>query len=454
LTRPLALALTLWTLGNLSAAAVTHRKPAKRHAARRTASRKAAKQGSLRRIAARAPVSAPVRLQSAGWANAQLERPGVGAIENPAALVPFFEQLYRAEHGESGRPVRILHFGDSHTAADDWTGMMRALLQSRFGSGGAGYSLVGRPWPSYRRLDVRSNGSRGWTGAGMVRHEGDGRHGLGGISLMTSSAGQTASLLAEGERVELFYWRQPGGGEIQISDNGLPLERISTAGEEGPSYFERRVEPGTHRFEVETLTAGPVRLFGWVTENRRGVTYEMLGINGAEAAMPLGWDEALFSAHLQRRDPALIVLAYGTNEAGHPDWTPESYRRMFHALIERLRRGAPAASILVIGPPDRWYRVRGRWVPLQKVDMIVEAQRDVALAGGCAFWDWRERMGGPGAMPRWVQAGLAQPDHVHLTGAGYRMLGEALYRELMSQYGAFAAARGSLAEIGNNGQEK
>ena len=42
-------------------------------------------------------------------------------VESPAALIPFFEQLYRLQAGKASNPVRILHYGDSHTAADEWT---------------------------------------------------------------------------------------------------------------------------------------------------------------------------------------------------------------------------------------------------------------------------------------------------------------------------------------------
>ncbi len=60
-----------------------------------------------------------------------------------------------------------------------------------------------------------------------------------------------------------------------------------------------------------------------------GVTYETLGINGAQASIMLNWNEAVLRSNIERRNPSLIVLAYGTNEAGRKDWTLESYRDMF-----------------------------------------------------------------------------------------------------------------------------
>ena len=50
-------------------------------------------------------------------------------------------------------------------------------------------------------------------------------------------------------------------------------------------------------------------------ENRRGLTFETLGINGAQANVISGWNEAVWAAEVAARNPALVILAYGTNEA-------------------------------------------------------------------------------------------------------------------------------------------
>jgi lysophospholipase L1-like esterase len=365
-------------------------------------------------------------------------------VENAAALVPFFELLYRHQKGEIPGPVRILHYGDSHTAADEWTGDLRAHFQGKFGDGGSGYSFAGRPWNGYRREDVRTGSSRGWHTDGLVGRAGDGMYGLGGVSMTTKSPHEAVYLLADGQQFELFYLQQPGGGSLQIYDDGNPVERISTDGEEGPGYYRYETVPGTHKFEVETLDHAPVRLFGWVAENSTGVTYETLGINGASASIMLDWNDPLLRSNIERRNPSLIVLAYGTNEAGRKGLTLEGYRDMYTQMIGRLREAAPTATILIIGPPDRYLHTRKGWIAMDGIDTIVEAQRQVASATGCAFWDLRAKMGGKGSMLQWVQAGMAQFDHVHFTGAGYKMLGDAVFRDLISQFDLFLKARADI----------
>lgn len=394
-----------------------------------------------------APVSSKTRAAAHDFVLENVANSADIPVENAAALIPFFEQLYRRQQGSSMGPLRVLQYGDSHTAADEWTGELRTRFQEKFGDGGSGFSLAGRPYAGYRRFDVRSGSTRGWHTDGLVGHPGDGIYGLGGISLSVRAPHEDVFVEADAHDFELFYYQQPGGGTLQLYDNGVPVDRIPTDGEPAPAYYHFEPEPGQHKLEVETLDRAPVRLFGWVAEKPSGITYETLGINGAEASILLGWNQETLKSNIERRNPALIVLAYGTNEAGHKVWTLESYRDKFSELLSRVREAAPTAAILVIGPPDRDQRVKRVWHPLDGVDMIVEAQRQAAAANRCAFWDLRAKMGGKGSMQQWVSGGLAANDHVHFSGMGYRMLGDAIFRDVMSQYDVFLKARESILAV-------
>jgi lysophospholipase L1-like esterase len=386
-------------------------------------------------------VSPATRREAAEGVGEKLTAGAEVPVENPAALVPFFEQLYRHQNGDLAGPLKLLQYGDSHTAADDWTGDIRNHFQEMFGDGGSGYSFAGSPYRGYRRFDLRSGATKGWATGGVMGRAGDGIHGLGGISISAHAPRESVYLSVECQTFELYYLKQPGGGGVQIFDNGMPVEQVSTEGAIGPGYYRYETEPGPHRFEVETLDAAPVRLFGWVAEKATGVTYESLGINGGQASVVLGWNIDILQANLEHRNPALIVLAYGTNEAGNKGWTVERYRLLYVQLIRRLRQAAPTATILVLGPPDRYIHTRAGWTVLTGIDTIVEAQRQAALSEGCAFWDMRAKMGGSGSMRQWVQAGMGQPDYVHFTTPGYRKIGDAVFRDLMSQYDIFVKVR-------------
>ncbi len=128
----------------------TKKKPAKKPARK---ARKKIHEAHVRHYAA-PRVSASVRTASLQKVALQLDERPDPAIDRPGTLVPFFERLYRLSAGDSPA-VHILHFGDSHTASDDWTGVLRDLFQNRFGNGGAGFSFAGIPFKGYRRFDVR-----------------------------------------------------------------------------------------------------------------------------------------------------------------------------------------------------------------------------------------------------------------------------------------------------------
>jgi len=152
---------------------------------------------------------------------------------------------------------------------------------------------------------------------------------------------------------------------------------------------------------------------------------ETLGVNGAQTTILLNANEQIWASEVAARAPALIILAYGTNEAISHLWTAEQYRADLTEVIARVRRAAPNASILLIGPPDC-----GKLAALPHLTEVIDIQRDLANTLNVAFWDWRTQMGGPRVVTLWVRAGLSQPDCIHFTGEGYRLLGTTLFNQL------------------------
>jgi len=445
----LALSSAGW-IARLDAAPAKRKAPAKRvaPATRRTA-------GSLRKSQPAAPpVSSSTRAAALQQVQNSMDAgPRATFIEHPAALIPFFEQLRRLESREAAAGVLpILAFGDSHTAADEWTDAMRQAFQQRFGDGGSGFTMAGRI-AGYRRYDVKQGNSIGWAHQGLLSPYSDGLHGMAGVSFQSRRAGEASYIASSANRVELHYYRQPGGGALSLMSNGQPLQTISTDGPQGFGVFEQKVGAGAHRFEVQTLDNQPVRLLGWVAEKDRGVTVEPLGINGAQFGTFRHWNPQLLTSQVSRRSPALILLAYGTNEASNRDLTYEGYKATVSAFLRQLRQAAPTASILVLGPPDRMSRTRAGAVPFPGFSRIVQAQRDAARENNCAFWDLQTRMGGIGSLQRWVTAGAAQGDYVHFTTPGYRLIGSTFFNDLMDAYVSFQQARQRIftsASVKNN----
>jgi lysophospholipase L1-like esterase len=377
--------------------------------------------------------------------------PLVQPIENAKNLKHFFEALAKIDDGSAQSDVRIIQLGDSHTAADIGTNAARHALQTRFGDGGRGFVALGRPWKTYGQEGVtHERASKEWQaerGKPMGgRFVGDGMYGLAGWSIVTSKKGLLSSDLdAPSSGIEVAYLDSPNGGSFDLSVDGAKMGHVSTRDSSVKSGFSSFTFPdGPHHIELQTLGDGPVRIFGAAYDRaQNGVTLDALGINGERAINLLDWNETHFAEQLRHRDPQLVVLAYGTNEAGDSTSSAE-YEQTLVELMGRIARAVPSASCLMIGPQDRSMKTDAGWVTMPKVLDVIATQKRVAQAAGCAYFDQFEAMGGAGSMATWAteipQRGRG--DHVHLTRTGYVDLGNAFANAVMKSYDEWRVANG------------
>ena len=237
------------------------------------------------------------------------------------------------------------------------------------------------------------------------------------------------------------------------------------------------VPDGSHKLTLEHGGAGVVDLFGVALERMRpGVVIDGLGVVGRRLGSLRSWDWSVIGEQLSTRDPRLVVLQYGTNEADDPDLDLEAMARYFDDTILRIRASAPTASILILGPPDMGVREAGKacdrmkpkagqpegtvipeceWRTPAVLGNIIAVEHAAALRNKVAFFDTFAAMGGADKMHGWVTAEpkVAYKDHVHLSDIGYGVWADALANALLDDYARFRdrasprarAARGSRA---------
>ena len=389
---------------------------------------------------------------------------GPSAVEDPTghALDAFFAQLARTERkevsagsdagGGAAGITRILHYGDSVITSDLISGTMRRRFQDRFGDSGHGFVLTANPWEWYFHNDVVHSASEGWNISRITGpFSGDHIYGLGGVSFHTA-AGASASFAtpAKGDygrkvsRFDVYYLEQPNGGDMELAVAGLEPETVSTRGASKASrVYTKHVPDGAAALTLRTRGNGDVRVFGVALErDEPGVVYDALGANGARARLWDQMDGAHWADQMALRKPALIILQYGTNESEDGGVQVEAYTRQLGALIEKVKTGAPGASVMVASPLDRAEKTESGGFRTRKVIVqLVELQRKIALEHQVAFFNTYEAMGGSGSMARWVHATpqLGSWDLTHPTPAGGEMVGNLMFKALMAGYTAHVA---------------
>jgi lysophospholipase L1-like esterase len=390
----------------------------------------------------------------------------------PQALDGLFEKVDALRRKKAGEPVRIAHFGDSHTAADLLTGRVRTLLQGRFGDAGRGFLLFGKPWAGYWPSRAETGQSEGWTGSNALfigiagMESSHGVYGLGGGALCTAEADREAwILLADpGELAGTVYFaNQPGGGTFVLETGGADPVRISTRTAEKSlgSRPWRMADGAARELRVRTQGDGPVCLLGATVERPGpGLVYDSLGLNGARLTHLGEWDPWV-TPMLADRSYDLLVLSYGSNEA-EDDWLDlDDYARRGDDALERLRAALPRADCLLVGAPPSGRPGEGGPRFHERLLQIRAVQRELAAKHGCAWFDTLRWMGGPKAFADWMEnptaivlalangydlatahallyrggpTPLFAGDAVHLTPSGYDLVADLLYGAFMRSY--------------------
>jgi lysophospholipase L1-like esterase len=369
-----------------------------------------------------------------------LARTPVALLEdNNHALDHFYQALWRTEKGQPDAVTRIVHYGDSPTTADLVTGDVRKMLQKRFGDAGHGFILAAKPWAWYQHRDVRLSAS-GWHDVPASRFEArDGFFGLGGVSFTGSANASTKIVLEDPghSRFEVWYLRQPDGGVLTFWADGRQLGRVDTSGSsKEPGFAPFTVAAGVSNLELR-VERGPVRVFGITAEKAGpGVVYDSLGLNGASiTVLSRMFNQAHWAEELRHRNPDLVVLNYGTNEADFAEFIDNAkrYEPELRTAIARLRQALPEASVLVMSPMDRGQRSGpGVIETMATIPHIVAIQRRVARETGCGFFDTFAAMGGEGTMARWytAQPRLVSADLIHPYPEGGRKIAAIFAREV------------------------
>lgn len=331
--------------------------------------------------------------------------------------------------------LNIITFGDSHSAADFFTGKLRELLQNRFGDAGIGWispmfvSGQNHTAVSWKTRNWRLFNSRFVTDKDFV---------MGGYIAMPIDNGSYLQVIPK--NIERFQpWR------VKMMIKPLKYNTIQ-AFDANNTPLDLKLKSNLYQWQsVNIITTMPLRIEAqpesveigsfWLQKmNRSGVILSSIAGNGAKLSIWQRWSPQWLS-ELSATQSDLVILEYGTNESFDSPKSIDSFERTLLLNIRHIRERLPKAAILLMSAPDTMLskstseNCQDR-LP-QNYQMIRKIQQSVAKKEKLLYWDWQTAMGGNCIIEKWYMLGLARSDYVHLTKDGYYASANILYRDLM-----------------------
>ena len=357
------------------------------------------------------------------------------------------------------RRLTILQLGDSHTAADFFSGRVRERLQQAFGAGGEAFVVPGKPHAGVRSALFSSEATDDWAYEALQRSDDRKRFHLSGFNALAHHASATLTIRSRGgrayDRADIAFVEQPGGGKAEVLLDGASAGEVNLDGGSGRLVtFEARPKGGQgfHEVAVRAVDDNAVAVTGVkIGREGEGVSYLSIGYPGATVQLLQKLDSGNVAEDLRELQPDVVVLAFGTNEGFNDNLDVNTYIAQYEEIVRRLQALRPGLKIVMIGPADA-ARPSGlchaegvgqkcgsaatvqtvsadagtgncRFPVPPKLNLVREAQRKLAAKLGAAFWDWSSVQPGPCGAQVWAAASppLMAHDFVHMTLDGYKL---------------------------------
>lgn len=382
---------------------------------------------------------------------------------DPCWFDRFFSILETAK--DSGAVVRIVHYGDSQLEGDRITSAARELFQSLWGGTGPGMlpPLADIPSMAFKNHSTGSLTRHRIFGTEEERAAGNK---YGPLAQTTDLRGSATFTFRRNTRAKEF----PHAGKFRQvrmlaskanlktkliysaavqdtveQDSSLEIRTVTKKFQALPPDIETfpNLSVYTWKLQHETSSAtlnvsGNAELYTIALDSTGGIAMDNVAMRGSSGTIFTKMDNSLLGSSLKAVNAKLIIMEYGGNlvpsvSKSNLDWV----ERILERQIQAVKKAAPNADILFIGPADMSKKINGKWTSFPSLEMTVETIRNVALKNGCAYWDMYRVMGGHNAMLSWVQEKLGGPDYIHFTRAGAARIGELLYSSIKLHYDYF-----------------
>ncbi|MES2566019.1 MAG: GDSL-type esterase/lipase family protein [Bacteroidota bacterium] len=375
-----------------------------------------------------------------------------------SAMTNFFTSLSNLSSEE--KSIRILHYGDSQIEGDRISDYLRLKLQGQFGGEGPGLISFMPVAPS---VVNKISWSAGWERypvfAGKdkrVKHNNFGalahitrfynyapitdttQFKSAWVKVVTSKNGGPKA--AAYKKIKLFYGGALAKTHVELYENGTLNASDSLVAGGNFNIKEFNLNQGALLQEFKFKGKDSPDFYGVSLEGNKGVMVDNFGLRGSSGTF---FNQINFGQLKQFYDylnAKLIILQFGGNSLPYitTKEQADNFGNYLKAQILIIKKLAPQASILVIGPADMSVKIGTEYQTHPQLENLRDAIKKSAFDTDCAFFDMYNCMGGKNSMLAWVEQGIGAKDYIHFSSGGARKIAVLLYSSLMSDYNEFA----------------
>ena len=384
--------------------------------------------------------------------------------DSKAPMYRFFAALDSLRGGKD-TVLTIVHLGDSHIQAGNYSGRLMRLLQQQFGNAGRGWiapfklSRTNEPDDYFISSVIRE-----WTAGRCIQPVRKCPIGPGGIGIQSVSPSINFDIIMAPNNGAGYSFNQVviyrGEKSMPMLPAGGMKDSVETFLSPAPSVAGVIADTFRLSCMVDTLQLQSTRrkpgtdtllpassfknlYYGFnLTNGKPGVLCHSVGVNGA---MYSSYTDEGYVEKLALLNPSLLIVSLGTNETFGRRFNSAAFALQITTFLSLVKKHMPDAAILLTTPPECYKKVyvkkKRTYVRNENTERAAKTIVDVARREGVACWDLFTATGGKSSCTKWHKAGLMGRDRVHFTKEGYMEQGTLLYRAMMQTYNRYTAEK-------------
>ena len=359
----------------------------------------------------------------------------------------YFDPLfYQLEHAnEEGKTYRIMHYGDSQIEMDRITSVLRQKLQELFGGSGPNMIPAIQPVSTISVTQNASNLTR-YMVYGDAARASHNRYGVmsqfgqvrgtGSISFTRTSHSQSFEKAKEISSVSVLLGKNSKSFTAILKCDTLAPDAKMLPACDSVSLITwilpTNVKHGTITFK------GNAEIYAVLLDGEAGVAIDNVALRGCSGTIFTRINENTLRQSFDLLNTRLIIMQFGGNRMPGISSTKNipPYIAELEKQIQYMKRVAPKATFLFIGPADMGKSYGGKMGTWKNLPELNDSLRALALRNDMAYWDMFNVMGGEGSMAQWVKhkPPMAGPDYVHFTYRGAQEIGSDLAKSFTTYY--------------------